>query len=85
VIPQSLVPDPIPLPELLAMPYCTARAIRAAGGAARALTAEGAQALAFSPTVLVGFRPAVSARERRGRGADDIAAVGRDRPIYDAG
>lgn len=57
VIPRSIVPDPIPLPELLAMalmhrPELNERRV----AAAQALIGlKGAKTLPFSPTLLVGF------------------------------
>lgn len=57
VLPRSLVPDPIPLPELLAIalmhrPELNERRVAIAKSL---LSLQGAQTLPFSPTVLIGF------------------------------
>jgi len=57
VLPRSLVPDPIPLPELLAIallhrPELNERRVAVAKSL---LSLKGAQTLPFSPTVLIGF------------------------------
>ena len=57
VIPKSIVPDPIPLPELLAIAlmYRPELNERRAAVARSLLTLRGARTLPFSPTVLVAF------------------------------
>jgi outer membrane protein TolC len=57
VLPRSLVPDPIPLPELLAVAllYRPELNERRAAAARALLSLRGAKMLPFSPTVFLGF------------------------------
>jgi outer membrane protein TolC len=57
VLPRSIVPDPIPLPELLAIALMHRPELneRRVGVAKSLLSLKGAQTLPFSPTVLIGF------------------------------
>lgn len=57
VIPRSIVPDPIPLPELLAIALMNRPELneRRAAVAQSLLSLKGAKLLPFSPTVFVGF------------------------------
>lgn len=57
VVPQAVVPDPIPLPELLAIAIAQRPELKERQAAIRAALLElhGAKALPFSPTVIVGY------------------------------
>ncbi len=57
VIPRSIIPDPIPLPELLAIALMHRPELneRRAGVAQSLLALKGAKLLPFSPTVFLGF------------------------------
>jgi outer membrane protein TolC len=57
VIPRSIVPDPIPLPELLAIALLNRPELneRRAAAAQALLSLKAAQMLPFSPTVFLGF------------------------------
>lgn len=57
VIPRSIVPDPIPLPELLAIALLQRPELneRRAAAAQSMLALKGARLLPFSPTVFLGF------------------------------
>ena len=78
VIPRSIVPDPIPLPELLAIALLHRPELneRRAGVAQALLSLRGAKLLPFSPTLFVGFSAGGF-----GGGSDIVAQPAGTRPF----
>ena len=78
VVPKSIVPDPIPLPELLAIALLHRPELneRRAAVATSLLRLKGAKTLPFSPTVLLGFSAGGF-----GGGSDVIAQPTGSRPF----
>lgn len=81
VIPRSIVPDPISLPELLsiALLYRPELNERRAAAAQALLQLKSAKTLPFSPTVLVGFSAGAFG------GGSDIAAAARGTRVFASG